>query len=118
MRVPHWQTGTLMPLDVPPVDGRDGPGEACRHEGNLAVRKAGLRFTYRVLKDGEELADDEHRATSHFATCQDADSFRNRPVCLRCRHKPHIGKVCGCRRVGSTLVRAAWPCDCDGSDPS
>jgi hypothetical protein len=97
-----------------------GPGEACTHEGNLAVWRDGSgRLRWRSLVEGEQLAGREHRGRSHYADCPDADAFR----CPRCRHKRHPQGPCTrqgpitCQTVdlgdrGSARVRGRFPCGC------
>ena len=108
-----WADGTHRhPINHP--DPCPGPGDRCTHEGNLAVWWAGgMRWRSRVA--GDELGAREHRATSHYATCPDASSFR----CPKCGHKPHptgtckkLGRVT-CRPLpGGGSVRGQFPCGC------
>ena len=97
-----------------------GPGERCTHEGNLAIWWAGGRMRWRTLVEGEQIAEREHRARSHYADCPDAAAFK----CPKCRHKPHPAGPCAkpgridCRTVdlggdrGSARVRGRFPCGC------
>jgi len=96
-----------------------GPGRRCTHEGTFAVWWSGGKTYYRPLRSGEHLTDVEHRAVSHYATCVDAESFR----CPVCNHKPHGDRPCqragpvSCKKVGTAIVRAAWPCGCTHGVP-
>jgi hypothetical protein len=66
--------GKSMPINWPEI--ADLGGSECDHEGNLIVwRKTGM-FWYRYAGKDEPLGPGEHRATSHFATCPEADMWR------------------------------------------
>ena len=61
-------TGRLMPIDALPDPS-----------GNLAVKRDERReLRGRVVTDAEPLRGDEKPATSHFATCPNADQHRRR----------------------------------------
>jgi hypothetical protein len=63
----YWATteaGKAIPLDAPTPDG------------NLAVRNVDGALHARALVLDEEPLVGEHRATSHFATCEFADQHR------------------------------------------
>jgi hypothetical protein len=66
-----WATlpsGKLMPLDATPTP-----------DGNIAARRLDNGdLQARVLKAGEEPAEDERRGTSHFQTCVNAAQHRQR----------------------------------------
>lgn len=61
-------TGASMPLDADPTP-----------EGNVAAHRNDQgELIARVLKAGDEVAPWEHRGTSHFQTCADADKHRKK----------------------------------------
>lgn len=119
IKVPHVATGTLHPIDWP--DTRDQPGPACGHEGSLAVLFTARGIaTYRILPEGGELAEGEHRATSHFVTCPDSAQFSSKAKCPKCKHPRHPDGPCvklgplGCRPLpGGGSMRGQFPCGCE-----
>jgi hypothetical protein len=65
------------PVDVASVGAADGKLEVWS-EPVIPVRDGGAAYVlrFRYLKRGEEPAEGHKRATSHFATCPDAGSWR------------------------------------------
>jgi hypothetical protein len=71
--------------DKPPVPGKRPGRVPVNHDsagdpkGNLEVWRDGQGvLRYRYLRKGEEPAKGRHRGVTHYATCPDADMWRQR----------------------------------------